>query len=274
MATVHFAGAQHKAPRADQADQRDEPRANRQDVQRDERHLGFGAWLRQAREARGLSLEDIARHTKIPQQHLEAVEQGNLGLRPAFYQRAEIRAFARRVGVDEQVALALFQSITTPLEPPRESPREALREQLAQARTNIYALLPLYTVILTVGLFAYVMSGSVASEGTREAAGSAPAAAMQAQNAAVSARNASSSPATDISVANAAVAELVVTTEPSGARVTVNGIGWGLSPVTIRNLPDGDKRVRVSKDGYAAAERVLAVDGRARRALDIQLAPH
>jgi transcriptional regulator with XRE-family HTH domain len=269
MATVHFASAQDRAPRADQADLRDEPRPG----QRDERHIGFGAWLRRAREARGLSLEEIARHTKIAQRHLEAVEHGNLGMRPAFYQRAEVRAFAREVGVDEQVALALFQSITAPAEVPREPRREILREELAQARTNIYALLPLYTVIVTVALFAWVMSGSVASEGPAKTAGASQAARVP--NDPVSATSATPSTAAAMATTpTAAVAELVVTTEPSGARVTVNGIGWGLSPVTIRHLPDGDKRIRVSKDGYAAAERVLAVDRGARRALDIRLAPH
>ena len=65
--------------------------------------------------------------------------------------------------------------------------------------------------------------------------------------------------------------ELIITTEPSGARVTVNGIGWGSSPVAIKHLPPGDKRIRVSKDGYGAAERVLALDEGRRQAVDIPL---
>jgi hypothetical protein len=67
------------------------------------------------------------------------------------------------------------------------------------------------------------------------------------------------------------VTELVVTTQPAGARVTVNGIGWGVTPVTIHHMPPGDKRIRVSKEGYASEERVLRFDGRRRQALDIQL---
>jgi len=68
-----------------------------------------------------------------------------------------------------------------------------------------------------------------------------------------------------------AVTELVVTTEPAGARVTVNGIGWGIAPVTIRYLPEGDKRIRVSKDGYTTEELVVRLaEGHPRR-LDIRL---
>ena len=50
---------------------------------------------------------------------------------------------------------------------------------------------------------------------------------------------------------------LVVNTTPRGARVTVNGIGWGTTPVTIRNLPAGVQRVRVVKDKYVSEERVV-----------------
>jgi hypothetical protein len=65
--------------------------------------------------------------------------------------------------------------------------------------------------------------------------------------------------------------ELVVTTQPAGARVTVDEIGWGSAPVTIRFLPAGSKRIRVIKEGYRGEERVVSlVDGR-RSVLDIQL---
>ena len=55
--------------------------------------------------------------------------------------------------------------------------------------------------------------------------------------------------------------ELRVITEPAGARVTVDGVGWGQSPLTIRALPAGARLVRVTLDGYAAQERHVAVAG-------------
>ena len=52
----------------------------------------LGESLRRARERRGLTLEKVARETKIPQRHLEALEHDNLTAFPStFYQRAEIR---------------------------------------------------------------------------------------------------------------------------------------------------------------------------------------
>jgi len=79
-------------------------------------------------------------------------------------------------------------------------------------------------------------------------------------------------PAANIAAAApaAAVAELVVTTDPPGARVTINGIGWGTTPVTIRHLPPGDKRIRVSKEGYAVEERVVRMNG-GRHTVDVPL---
>jgi hypothetical protein len=50
---------------------------------------------------------------------------------------------------------------------------------------------------------------------------------------------------------------LLVTSEPSGARVVVDGIGRGSTPVTIEYLSLGEKRVRVLLDGYLSEERTV-----------------
>lgn len=53
--------------------------------------------------------------------------------------------------------------------------------------------------------------------------------------------------------------QLVVTSEPPGARVTVDGIGWGVTPVTIRHLAPGVKRIRITLDGYRGEERDVRI---------------
>jgi hypothetical protein len=52
-----------------------------------------------------------------------------------------------------------------------------------------------------------------------------------------------------------------VTSEPAGARVTVNGIGWGQTPVTIRNLTLGPHTLRLTSDGYRSVQRTVQVTG-------------
>ena len=54
-------------------------------------------------------------------------------------------------------------------------------------------------------------------------------------------------------------AAMTVRSTPAGARVTVNGIGWGETPVTIRHLPPGQKLVRVTKEGYESQQRIISV---------------
>lgn len=39
--------------------------------------------------------------------------------------------------------------------------------------------------------------------------------------------------------------------------MTINGIRWGQTPLTVRHLAPGEKRVRISKDGYTSAEKRL-----------------
>nr|MBO2483703.1 hypothetical protein [Bacillota bacterium] len=61
----------------------------------------LGRTLRQAREDRGLSLREIARETKIPVRHLEALESGDLASLPGpVYAKAFLRHYARAVGLD------------------------------------------------------------------------------------------------------------------------------------------------------------------------------
>ena len=53
---------------------------------------------------------------------------------------------------------------------------------------------------------------------------------------------------------------LVVESRPAGARVTVNGIGYGETPLRIGYLPFGTKRIRLIKEGYTSVERTVRID--------------
>ncbi|AQR75020.1 helix-turn-helix domain-containing protein [Sphingomonas sp. LM7] len=61
-----------------------------------------GEKLRAAREAQKLELSEIASRTRIPQRHLEAIEQSNFaGLPSITYSMGFAKSYARAVGVDE-----------------------------------------------------------------------------------------------------------------------------------------------------------------------------
>ncbi len=72
-------------------------------------HAGIGARLKAAREAQGLSLDQVSQETKVPRRHLEAIEAGDFAALPArTYAMGFSRNFARVVGLDEgEVAQAV-----------------------------------------------------------------------------------------------------------------------------------------------------------------------
>ncbi|MBI5647936.1 MAG: DUF4115 domain-containing protein [Ignavibacteriae bacterium] len=67
--------------------------------------LEFGASLRKAREASGVTLDEIYEQTRINMRHLRAIEAGDFPSVPQTYVRAFIREYARMVGLDEEETL-------------------------------------------------------------------------------------------------------------------------------------------------------------------------
>jgi cytoskeleton protein RodZ len=266
---------------------------------RDSDSAGLGELLRCAREHRGLTLAQISNETKIPQRHLEALEHDNLAAVPGgFYRRAEIRAYARAVHLDQNLALARLERALKP-SGAREGVLEIPRtEKPTFSRKRVLTVIG---VVVAAAVFGRVMGGRESAldpeaqlrRATDAPLRRAPLVLETPTDAAVgpsqptqldpvaprSAPTEGSSNAglpvttagADARVSADSVTELVVTTEPPGTRVTVNGIGWGTAPVTIRYLPPGDKRIRVSKEGYATEERLVHLVEGHPRTLDIRL---
>ncbi len=70
----------------------------------------FGDTLRQARRARGLSLEDAERETRIPFKYLAALENQEYGSLPTLvYARGILRAYARFLELDPDPLVAQFR---------------------------------------------------------------------------------------------------------------------------------------------------------------------
>ena len=70
----------------------------------------LGQTLREEREARNISIEEIASATKIGTRYLEALENDRLDLMPGgFFIKGIIRTYARAVGLDESEVLARYK---------------------------------------------------------------------------------------------------------------------------------------------------------------------
>lgn len=73
--------------------------------------IDFGTALRRAREAAGLTLDDIFARTRINLRHLRAIESGDFPSVPQTYIRAFIREYARAVGLDEAETLRAYNEM-------------------------------------------------------------------------------------------------------------------------------------------------------------------
>src|SRR6266540_1479909 len=81
----------------------------------------LGPYLRGLREAKGMSLDDIARSTRVGRRHLEALEADESGELPApVFVKGFIRAYCEFLGTRPDEALARYRRQA---EPPSAPPR-------------------------------------------------------------------------------------------------------------------------------------------------------
>lgn len=86
--------------------------------------MAVHARLREAREAKGISLEEVSRNTRIKLEYLRAIEDGDFSFLPRPYVRMFVKAYAEEVGLDPEEVLAEFDR-SFPAEPePAEAPSE------------------------------------------------------------------------------------------------------------------------------------------------------
>lgn len=90
----------------------------------------FGTQLKQARESRGLSLQQVAGSTKISVSVLEALERGDFPRLPGgIFSRAFVRSYAVEVGANADEVVAKFVS---ELEAATPAAAEAVRPDVTQ----------------------------------------------------------------------------------------------------------------------------------------------
>jgi transcriptional regulator with XRE-family HTH domain len=241
----------------------------------------FGQLLREARELRGLTTEQLSRETHIPIGHIEALETGRLHAVPgAMYRRAEARAYAEGVGLDPHYVLAELKIA-------EHRPDDVQGTETALVHINRAAAPPQAAasphgtrvaraiVVLLLGAGALLWEDSeIPTLNIEPAATALPALdpATVFDEAVRLAEPPPAAPTLKRALFDPRIAAngkrwpsdgrldegvLVVHSTPRGARVTVNGVGWGVTPVAIRYLPLGTLRVRIGKTDYRVQERTV-----------------
>jgi cytoskeleton protein RodZ len=94
-----------------------------------------GEALRDARVARGLSLEDMAASLRIPRAHLAAIEEGRVGDLPApVYALGFVRVYARALGLDEEEAVRRWREASSGAAAARRAPELVFPGPAAERR--------------------------------------------------------------------------------------------------------------------------------------------
>lgn len=137
-----------------------------------------GAYLRELRRQRGVSLEEIARATRVGHRYLDALESEDLAVLPApVFTRGFIRAYCQALGVPPDEALALYAGGAGGVQQDDagETPGDAAPapQAVEAVRRGRGAVLVSFVLLVVLGLALFAMTlvlhgGREAREPTRE----------------------------------------------------------------------------------------------------------
>jgi len=106
----------------------------------------LGNVLKEARESKGLSLDELQSITKIQKRYLLGIEQGDYSMMPGkFYVRAFIKQYAEAVGLEPDQLLEQYKNeipSTYNEELPEQLSRVSSRKSLSPDTSRIFDILP------------------------------------------------------------------------------------------------------------------------------------
>lgn len=95
-----------------------------------------GERLRQAREARNITVDDVARRTNIRPLFLQAIDEDDLATIPPSHRRLFVREYAKIVGIDPEVVLAELPEVSPAVVAPEAAARETAPYRSNEAETD------------------------------------------------------------------------------------------------------------------------------------------
>jgi cytoskeletal protein RodZ len=114
----------------------------------------FGASFKKAREFRGITLDQIAKETRISTRFLAAIENEEFHLLPGgVFNRGFIRTFAERVGLDPDEALADYERLVSAGEP--NDVQSATHDASTRRERHLYPA-AVAILALAIGIFYFV----------------------------------------------------------------------------------------------------------------------
>jgi transcriptional regulator with XRE-family HTH domain len=198
----------------------------------------LGEEFRSAREARGLSLSDVAERLHIRSVYLAAIEDEDwTAIGAPVYIRGFMRTYARFLGLDAEAAVARFAAAvpsTTSAVPSRALEERSRESGAAAARPSAFAVLAIVVAVAVVAYVAYAYA-QYRSSGTVPIAATSPGIAG---DAAVPDGSPAAEPADDVRTPAPAVLPAKAAARKRGLRLALTETSW----------------LRVAIDGTVVAE--------------------
>lgn len=115
----------------------------------------FGASFKKARESKGISLDQVARQTRISSRFLAAIEDEDFQVLPGgIFNKGFVRAFAEHVGLNGDQAVAEYERLATVREPD-ETPQAVAGPPRTFRRERLY---PVALGILAIAIAAFYVA--------------------------------------------------------------------------------------------------------------------
>src|SRR5687768_516526 len=116
-----------------------------------------GSYLRELRERRGVTLEEISRTTRVGRSYLEALEAGEFGKLPApVFTRGFVVAYCQALGVSADEALTRFVGSTASVPDAKVEPTPLRERTPARGRGPVLVSFVLL-IVLGLALFAVAL---------------------------------------------------------------------------------------------------------------------
>jgi transcriptional regulator with XRE-family HTH domain len=232
--------------------------------------MSFGSYLRNVREARLLTLDEVAERTKIKRHLLADLEEDDLALWPKFlvYRHGYVRTIADVLNLDRDDVLDRFDEAFPDYAPVAFDGGKRAKRSRATASSSVLGTTR-EAAALAVALGLVVGLALSSADRRRTAVGDAPQPARIVRIVDSAGKDivlepdvaeVETAPASSIDVANNddevadIEGEVRVVSSPPGASVTVNGVGRGRTPASVRYLPLGSYTIRIVDFGYVARE--------------------